>query len=124
MGIHEWVAYGYSRGKFFERDAEQYGLIELHDIGMPDTVGALYPQDGSRQAQPLAWHGKDAVRSLQEARARRGGRTRLSADAPQHARPRLGDAPHERPHLGASFTRPRLQPDETPPPGRPRIRNG
>jgi hypothetical protein len=66
MSIRSFMETGKHYGKLAERQSANYGLIELFNIGEPDTVGAYYNGDKSRQAQPANWHGSNVMQTLEK----------------------------------------------------------
>lgn len=57
MSVEGFIAHGYHRGFVMARDGgHPFGEIKLYDIGEEGLIGAQYVLDGSRQAQPMAWH--------------------------------------------------------------------
>src|SRR4051812_31338743 len=56
MSVRSFVQSGMHFGKLAERKSDMFGVIELYDIGEPDTVGAYYVGDRSLQVHSVAWY--------------------------------------------------------------------
>lgn len=91
MSIRSFVQSGAHYGKLAERTSESYGVIELYDIGEPDTVGAFYTGDHSFQAHPSAWYTDLKIEELLTKQAKKRGTEEQRIKIV--TRPRLGKEP-------------------------------